>query len=384
MTSSRATRRNRRTATEVAPPRNGLSTAGVPSTVGALPPLAPSGLAKDLALLACVAGIYTCYLSYGVLQERIYKSSYAPAATDLIDGGRYHFTLFLVFAQTTVNALSALPPLASFAQPKHTVPVWKYAKLALFYLAAMLFSFSALHHMSYPMQALGKSCKMVPVMLMGVLIRGRKYTPRDYACAFLITAGVAIFSYKGSAANAQSHTSALGVFLLLASLVMDGLTGPSQDLVIVQHAPSTHQLMAWQNAAAAAWLLPPLLVTGEMKAAVAFITRYPAAARDVATFAAVSAVGQHFIFYTIRNFSALACTTITTTRKFFTILASVVYYKHSLLPRQWSAVGLVFGAIVWEGVAKHQKKREAAAAFAAKASAQDPRSASTVGEKKET
>ncbi|KAK1864138.1 hypothetical protein I4F81_006689 [Pyropia yezoensis] len=328
MTSSRATRRNRRTATEVAPPRNGLSTAGVPSTVGALPPLAPSGLAKDLALLACVAGIYTCYLSYGVLQERIYKSSYAPAATDLIDGGRYHFTLFLVFAQTTVNALSALPPLASFAQPKHTVPVWKYAKLALFYLAAMLFSFSALHHMSYPMQALGKSCKMVPVMLMGVLIRGRKYTPRDYACAFLITAGVAIFSYKGSAANAQSHTSALGVFLLLASLVMD--------------------------------------------------------ARDVATFAAVSAVGQHFIFYTIRNFSALACTTITTTRKFFTILASVVYYKHSLLPRQWSAVGLVFGAIVWEGVAKHQKKREAAAAFAAKASAQDPRSASTVGEKKET
>lgn len=67
--------------------------------------------------------------------------------------------------------------------------------------------------------------------------------------------------------------------------------------------------------------------------------------------------------------SGLACTTITTTRKFFTILASVVYYKHGLVPRQWAAVGLVFAAIVWEGVAKHQKKRDAAAAIAAKAAA---------------
>ena len=132
----------------------------------------------------------------------------------------------------------------------------------------------------------------------------------------------------------------------------------------------------------AAWLLAPLLVTGEMKAALAFVSRYPAAAVDVATFAAVSAIGQHFIFYTIRNFSALACTTITTTRKFFTILASVVYYKHSLVPRQWAAVGLVFGAIVWEGVAKHQKKREAAAAVAVAAAAAGNRAVALADGKK--
>jgi len=381
MGSSGAKRRNGRTRAAGAPPREAAAVA-VADQCAAPSPKALPGAASDLALLMCVAGIYTCYLSYGVLQERIYKSSYAPAELDPLDGGRYHFTLFLIFAQTAVNALSAVLPLALFPQPKHTVPLWKYGKLALFYLAAMLFSFSALHHMSYPMQALGKSCKMVPVMLMGVLIRGRKYTPRDYACAALITIGVALFSYKGSAANAQSHTSALGVLLLLGSLTMDGLTGPSQDVVIVEHSPSTHQLMAWQNAAAVAWLLAPLLVTGEMKAALAFVSRYPAAAVDVATFAAVSAIGQHFIFYTIRNFSALACTTITTTRKFFTILASVVYYKHSLVPRQWAAVGLVFGAIVWEGVAKHQKKREAAAAVAVAAAAAGNRAVALADRKK--
>lgn len=52
-------------------------------------------------------------------------------------------------------------------------------------------------------------------------------------------------------------------------------------------------------------------------------------------FSLASAVGQNFIFYTITSFNPLVMTTITTTRKFFTIVFSVIFYGHAIGTRQW-------------------------------------------------
>lgn len=51
---------------------------------------------------------------------------------------------------------------------------------------------------------------------------------------------------------------------------------------------------------------------------------------------------QHFIFLMVTNFGPLACSIATTTRKFFTILASVLIFGHVLLSRQWVGTVLVF------------------------------------------
>ena len=42
-------------------------------------------------------------------------------------------------------------------------------------------------------QVVAKSCKMVPVMLMGYLVSGKRYTGLEYAMALAITSGAAIF-----------------------------------------------------------------------------------------------------------------------------------------------------------------------------------------------
>ena len=82
-------------------------------------------------------------------------------------------------------------------------------------------------------------------------------------------------------------------------------------------------------------------------------------------FAAASAVGQNFIFYPLGRTSALTCTTITTTRKFFTILASVVLFpgRNVVNERQWAAVGTVFfglGLNAWAKRRNKQAKQKAA------------------------
>lgn len=336
------------------------------------PNAGPSALRQGLELLVVTLGIYACYLNYGLLQEVIYAGPYA-------DGERFTYSAFLVLVQVSMNATAAALVLAvqaflargkkrTFAEAARKakpVPFLEYMVVALCYLSAMLFSFTALNHMSYPMQALGKSCKMVPVMVMGVFIRRKRYSLREVLCVFLVTAGVAAFSFKPKkAGGGDGPTTPLGAALLLASLTMDGVTGPLQERLVACHAPTTHQLMFWQNAASVVWLAVGLAVTGEGAAAVAFCSRHYATSPLVGNmlkFAVVSAAGQNFIFYCVRHFSALVTTTITTTRKMFTVLLSIVVFEHTMAPRQWAGMGLVWLAITWEAVSKMQtmKAKEA-------------------------
>lgn len=81
-----------------------------------------------------------------------------------------------------------------------------------------------------------------------------------------------------------------------------------------------------------------------------FILRHPRILVDMALFALTSALGQSFIFLTVELFSPLTCSIVTTTRKFFTILASVLVFGHHLDARQWLGVACVIGGIVLDAM----------------------------------
>lgn len=67
---------------------------------------------------------------------------------------------------------------------------------------------------------------------------------------------------------------------------------------------------------------------------------------------------KHFIFKTITTFGPLTCSIITTTRKFFTILGSVIIFKHPLNPIQWLGVIAVFaGLLIDHKYGKEIKKK---------------------------
>ena len=68
-----------------------------------------------------------------------------------------------------------------------------------------------------------------------------------------------------------------------------------------------------------------------------------------------AAAGQIFIFFTIQIFSPLMCTTITTTRKFLTILLSVRNFGHRFTSFQWLSIVMVFGGLYLAIVSKFSK-----------------------------
>lgn len=83
-------------------------------------------------------------------------------------------------------------------------------------------------------------------------------------------------------------------------------------------------------------------------------------------FSLCSAVGQIFIFWTIREFDSLTLSTITTTRKFFTIVASVAFHGNKLNQWQWVAVGVVFAGLAIEVLESERDRRAKRRAHEAK------------------
>lgn len=75
-------------------------------------------------------------------------------------------------------------------------------------------------------------------------------------------------------------------------------------------------------------------------------------------------MGQSFIFYTISNFDPLVCSTLTTTRKIFSVLLSIFVNKHTLAPKGWAGIGVSSLGILGELQDKASRKAKRAKAAA--------------------
>ena len=85
-----------------------------------------------------------------------------------------------------------------------------------------------------------------------------------------------------------------------------------------------------------------LVATGEIWEFLSFVTRHPSIIWLLASVSAASALGQYFIFMCVSEFGPLPCSLVTTTRKFFTVLGSVIIFGNALSNRQWMGAALVF------------------------------------------
>lgn len=105
--------------------------------------------------------------------------------------------------------------------PKDLTPVTKYVPIAFTYVSAMFCSNYAIQFVNFPTmvilfcfvsvtmdQVLAKSCKPIPgknivliskkiVMLVGIVVSGKRYPLMKYFCVLLITGGISLFMFEG-------------------------------------------------------------------------------------------------------------------------------------------------------------------------------------------
>jgi len=102
------------------------------------------------------------------------------------------------------------------------------------------------------------------------------------------------------------------------------------------------------------------LVTGHFSRGLAFAVAHPEVVQQIALIAATFTFGQFFIFATLAHSGPLFLTLVTTTRKFFSILFSVVYFRHPTKPTQMLGATLVFVGLLTEIYYKYKSRRDAA------------------------
>lgn len=217
----------------------------------------------------------------------------------------------------------------------------------------------------------------------------------EWIGAAFITIGIISFQYiqlqKQQKSSEMEGDSPYGLALLGLSLFMDGLLGACQNLLkakrkeksnnttdidksnntsktsykssspSVYRPPTAMETMLYINLYATLVLLPASYYAGQFQNGMRML--FPPS--SIETTSSIenkssllvqlnlsASLGQVFIFLTIHHFSPLICTTITTTRKFFTILLSVYKFGHVLDVWQWGSVALVFGGLYLEIAAK--------------------------------
>ncbi|KAF9624396.1 hypothetical protein IFM89_011321 [Coptis chinensis] len=242
------------------------------------------------------------------------------------------------------------------------------------------------HIVIIPLQVLAKSSKMIPVMLMGALVYGIKYTFPEYLCTFLVAGGVSAFALAKLLAflftlifssvllttigelkdhkQAGSPKCTSWIWAMFPELSICGFTNATQDSISTRYPKtSAWDIMLGMNLWGTIYNIVYMFSwsRGSGFEAVQFCRDHPEAAWDIFLFCVCGAVGQNFIFLTISRFGSLANTTITTTRKFVSIVVSSVLSGNPLSAKQWSSVIMVFSGLSYQIYLKWrklQKKRK--------------------------
>jgi adenosine 3'-phospho 5'-phosphosulfate transporter B2 len=309
-------------------------------------------------------GIIGFLVVYGLLQERIMKHPYGEEGEE----ESFTWSLFLVMTNRLVTCSVNIVLLYFFARSEMApvAPLYKYAAVSVSNVVATYCQYEALRYVSFPLQTLGKTAKMIPVMIWGYFISKKKYGVRDYAIAIGVTIGCAVFVMFGdefSAKRANSkNTSMYGVMLMGGYLLFDGFTSTFQDKLFSGYKMSTYNQIFYVQGCSAIFSGLSLLTSGQLMPALSFVQRHPDALAHALTLSGASTCSNLFISWTIKTYGALIFATIMTTRQFISILTSCIMYMHPLsFPGQYVGMAIVFAALYYKSFTTKDKKKSPAA-----------------------
>lgn len=314
-------------------------------------------------LTVCAGGIILFLGMYGFLQERIMAMPYA--------GEYFSHSVYIVLQNRIISATFAfMMVLWNGESPKATPPLWKYAAISVSNVAATTCQYEALKYVSFPVQMLGKSSKMVPVMGWGIAVNGKSYRIMDWLIALAVTGGCTLFLLGGSIVSAKHRhaghddpgylLAGMGLMLMLGYLVCDGFTSVFQEKLFSEYNVTIYNQMLWVNVFAAITSMIALLTFGGFTESMAFSARHPTFIVDALLLSCSATLGQVSIYMTIAYFGALVFAATMNTRQMISIMLSITYYAHPVTLMQIGGIVLCFGGLTYKTYLGHVAFQEKA------------------------
>eukprot|EP00542_Grammatophora_oceanica_P018830 CAMPEP_0194046640 /NCGR_PEP_ID=MMETSP0009_2-20130614/22050_1 /TAXON_ID=210454 /ORGANISM="Grammatophora oceanica, Strain CCMP 410" /LENGTH=397 /DNA_ID=CAMNT_0038692011 /DNA_START=97 /DNA_END=1290 /DNA_ORIENTATION=+ len=321
----------------------------------------------------CFCGLQLSYLTWGIMQELIMTREFNP--TDTAPDGRFPSAAFVVFSNRFLAVLVAMIAVrikhgAVFSNNK--APLIAFTPCALSNTMSSWSQYASLKWVSFPVQTVFKSSKIIPVMIMGKMLKGTSYPWGQYVEALFITLGVAVFSVASKSSDSDTATEFWGVLFLLLYISFDSFTSQWQDRVYTKYGRENvdpYQMMLGVNSSAICITIAGLIISGDFPKVYDFFLANPNCLWFNVVTAITSASGQLCIFYTIKEFGPIVFTIIMTTRQMISITISAVLFGHEITAVALLGALLVFSVLFYQIRRKYyarQAKKQAAPNLAQK------------------
>lgn len=317
---------------------------------------------KSFWLLAyCFLGIMVSFTLNGLVLEKMTNH-------------RVLGEMSLTFVFCFFYSIVALGLRAAMKEKPSTMPQSKLIIVGLLAFGSTIASMVALRYVTFITRILGKSCKSIPVMVVGLFL-GKSYQLKKYVSVLVLSIGVAVFlvgtahekQHKAVQTNEihdhvphheRTPNMLLGFSLLLLSLLFDGATGALEDKFMEQYHIGAFDLMYTVNIYKCIFAAIGMVVMGEIPT---FMEQVVPSLPNLVLLSLTGAMGQAFIFFTISKFGALTTSIIGTCRKVLSIVLSVILFGHILSFEQFVGLAVSFVGIGlnWVRMDCFNKKKQA-------------------------
>merc|ERR1740138_1049826 len=261
----------------------------------------------------------------------------------------FRYSIFCIFFNRCVAIVYSLFMAIAQKESLHNkAPLWKYLSVSLSNVYASTCQYEALKYISFAVQQLGKSFKMMPVMIWGMIISQKRYTLMDWLIAAAVTLGVTEFLMTGPTSSPAGGSSFKGFAFLLGFLALDGFTSTMQEKVFKEHKTSKYNQMMYINGASSIVSLITLIVTGSLVPCLQFFATYPRIIGDSALLAISAVSSQFFIYSQVKEFGALVFAATMNVRQVTSIIVSYITYNHHITLLQVVGLIMVFSALFYK------------------------------------
>lgn len=306
-------------------------------------------------------GLMVSYLTWGYMQELIMTTEFEP--TEDSPDGRFPSAAFCVFSNrflAIIVAMVAVKLRHGSVFHNNVAPLHAFTPCALSNTMSSWSQYASLRYVSFPVQTVFKSSKIIPVMIMGKLLKGTTYPRSQYIEAFCITIGVAIFSVYAQESKRDTSTEIIGLIYMLMYITFDCFTSQWQDKIYVTYGKQNvdpYQMMLGVNVSAICITTLGLFFSGDFPRVWRFFIVNPNVLIYNIVTAITSASGQLCIYYTIKEFGPIVFTIIMTVRQMISICISAYKFGHHISFNALIGAFVVFGVLFYQIRRKYLAKQ---------------------------
>lgn len=217
-----------------------------------------------------------------------------------------------------------------------------YVFLAVLTSSGMYMTNAALRYLNYTTRIVAKSSKVIPTMILGTLMQGRRYGYAEYAAASTLVLGIALFTMGDVETLPSFHPK--GVVLIVAALFVDSAAGNFEERKFfnVPDPVSHAEVVYHANLIGAGFTAVGMLFSGELFPAIEHGLTHVGVLPAVCFSAAFGYTSVSFILLLIRHFGASNTEIVKSMRKMISIGVSMTLYPK---PMGWKYAGGVASTV---------------------------------------